>query len=447
MMRILVGDDRPDILRALRLLFRTEGIDGVFAASPSAVLSAVQDEDLDVALLDLNYTRDTTSGVEGLDLLARVRRLRPALPVIVMTAWASVPTAVEAMRRGARDYVEKPWSNDDLVARLHKHAESAAAARKARSSREDELELPPLFADSQAMAGVTRLVDRVAPSDASVLVTGEHGAGKDVVARWIHARSRRCAGPFVPVNVGALATGVFESELFGHVRGAFTGAVAERTGCFELAAGGTLFLDEIGTLSPEHQAKLLRVLESGEFSPVGSSKTKRADVRVLSATNAALGGEVRAGRFREDLLYRLNTVEIAMPPLRDRPEDIGPLADYFLQRMALRYGRSELSFSEAARAKLVAHGWPGNIRELAHAVERGVLMAPAEMIEPPDLALSGAATGARSLESMTLEEAERYLVERALLRAGGNAEEAARALGLSRSAFYRRLQGIRGAGT
>jgi DNA-binding NtrC family response regulator len=443
-MRVLVGDDQPDILRGLRLLFRAEGIDGVFVSSPAAVLTAVQQEELDVALLDLNYTRDTTSGVEGLDLLARVRREQPDLPVVVMTAWASVPTAVEAMRRGACDYVEKPWNNDDLLARLKRHAQNAAATRRPLLSSVDHPDLPPLFASSPAMTPVMRIMDRVAPSDAAVLVTGEHGAGKDVIARWIHARSRRSARPFVPVNVGALAAGVFESELFGHVRGAFTGAVAERAGCFELADGGTLFLDEIGTLSLDHQAKLLRVLQSGEFSPVGSTKTKRADVRVVSATNATLTEEVATGRFREDLLYRLNTVEVAVPPLRSRPEDIVALARHFLERMAQRYGRKDLSFSDAALERLSSHSWPGNIRELAHAVERGALMAPTGKIEPEDLALSGAPSAARALESMTLEEAERYLVERALLRAGGNAVEAARALGLSRSAFYRRLQGIRG---
>jgi DNA-binding NtrC family response regulator len=444
-MRVLVGDDQPDILAGLRLLFRAEGIDGVFASSPAEVVSAVQNEDLDIALLDLNYTRDTTSGVEGLDLLASVRRQRPDLPVVVMTGWASVPTAVEAMRRGARDYVEKPWSNADLLARLVKHAASVAPRRRGATSIVDHPALPPLFANSAAMTKLLRVLDRVAPSDASVLVTGEHGVGKDVIARWIHARSARSAGPFVPVNVGALAAGVFESELFGHVRGAFTSAVGDRAGCFELADGGTLFLDEIGTLSLEHQAKLLRVLQSGDFSPVGSSKVKRANVRIVSATNAALAEEVGSRRFREDLLYRLNTVELAIPALRDRLEDLEPLADYLLERMALRYGRDDLSFSAATRVKLLAHSWPGNIRELAHAVERGVLMTATGSIEPEDLALSAAAMGARSLDSMTLEEAERYLVERALLRAQGNAGEAARALGLSRSAFYRRLSGIRGA--
>jgi DNA-binding NtrC family response regulator len=444
-MRVLVGDDQPDILSGLRLLFRAEGIDGLFVSSPAEVLSAVQAEDIDVALIDLNYTRDTTSGLEGLDLLARVRQLEPELPVVVMTAWASVPTAVEAMRRGARDYVEKPWTNEDLLARLQKHAASARAGAKQQPSPGEPAELPPLFANSPAMAKLSNVIERVAPSAASVLVTGEHGSGKDVVARWIHARSRRRAGPFVPVNVGALAAGVFESELFGHVRGAFTGAVSDRAGCFELADGGTLFLDEIGTLSLDHQAKLLRALQSGEFSPVGSSKVRRADVRIVSATNASLAEEVAAKRFREDLLYRLNTVELAVPPLRDRPEDIFPLADYLLQSMALRYGRSDLSLSAASRALLSAHGWPGNIRELAHALERGALMTPTGLIEPDDLAIAGVAQGPRSLDSMTLQDAERYLVERALLRAGGNAGEAARALGLSRSAFYRRLQGILGA--
>jgi DNA-binding NtrC family response regulator len=445
-MRVLVGDDQPDILRGLRLLFRAEGIDGVYAASPAEVLGAVQSEDVDVVLLDLNYTRDTTSGLEGLDLLARVRQLEPELAVLVMTAWASVPTAVEAMRRGARDYIEKPWTNEDLLTRLKKHAASARRSGQRPGPPGDAPDLPPLFAKSPAMAKLWTVLERVAPSDASVLVTGEHGAGKDVVARWVHARSRRRGRAFVPVNVGALAAGVFESELFGHVRGAFTGAVGDRVGCFELADGGTLFLDEIGTLSLDHQAKLLRVLQSGEFSAVGSSKLRRVDVRIVCATNASLGEEVAARRFREDLLYRLNTVELAIPPLRERPEDLLPLADHLLGSLSLRYGRPELSFSAAARALLCAHAWPGNIRELSHAIERGVLMSTTGQIGPEDLALAGALAGTRSLDSMTLQEAERYLVERALLRAGGNAGEAARSLGLSRSAFYRRLQGIRGAG-
>jgi DNA-binding NtrC family response regulator len=444
-MRVLVGDDQPDILSGLRLLFRAEGIDGVYAASPAQVLVALENEEIDVALLDLNYTRDTTSGVEGLDLLAQVRQLDPELPVLVMTAWGSVSTAVEAMRRGARDYVEKPWINEDLLTRLQKHAARAGSREHSPTSARVAVELPPLFANSPTMRKLSGIIERVAPSAASVLVTGEHGAGKDVVARWIHARSRRHAGPFVPVHAGALAAGVFESELFGHVRGAFTGAVGDRVGCFELAEGGTLFLDEIGTLSLDHQAKLLRALQSGEFSPVGSSKVRRADVRIISATNASLAEEVAARRFREDLLYRLNTVEIAIPALRDRPEDIFPLADYLLETMARRYGRDDLSFSAATRALIRTHAWPGNIRELAHAIERGVLMTATGRIDPEDLALASTAGGTRSLDSMTLQEAERYLVERALLRAGGNAGEAARALGLSRSTFYRRLQEIRGA--
>ncbi len=443
-MRVLVGDDQPDILRSLRLLFRTEGIEGVYASSPQEVLAAVRRESVHIALLDLNYTRDTTSGGEGLDLLGRVRQLEPDLPVVVMTAWASIPTAVEAMRRGARDYVEKPWDNEDLLARLDKHAASRSADGDEGQSPAGPRDLPPLFDGSPAMQKLSTILDRVAPSDASLLITGEHGSGKDVVARWVHARSRRAARSFVPVNVGALAAGVFESELFGHVRGAFTGAVSDRVGCFELAAGGSLFLDEIGTLTLEHQATLLRVIQSGEYCPVGSSKIRRADVRILSATNAALGEEVAAKRFREDLLYRLNAVELVVPPLRERGEDLLPLASYLLEQTKRRYGRADLSLSPASRTLLAAYPWPGNIRELAHAIERGALMTVSGQIEPDDLSLASAAAGARSLDSMTLQEAERYLVERALLRAGGNAVEAARSLGLSRSAFYRRLSGIRG---
>ena len=293
-MRVLVADDQGDVRDGLRFLFKVEGIAAAFAASPAEALARVREGGVDVALLDLNFTRDTTSGEEGLDL-----------PVIVMTAWSSVPTAVEAMRRGARDFVEKPWDNDALVALLRRHGDGSVAARRPPPSASTR-GLPPLIAEAPAMQPVLRLLERVAPSDAPVLVTGEHGTGKDVLARWLHGRSRRAAGPFVPVHIGALPHGLFESELFGHVRGAFTGATSDRAGCFELAHRGTLFLDEIGTLSLEQQAKLLRVLQTGELAPVGSSRTKAVDVRIVAATNAQLREEVRAGRFREDLLYRLN---------------------------------------------------------------------------------------------------------------------------------------------
>jgi DNA-binding NtrC family response regulator len=444
--RILVADDQPDVVEALRLLLKGEGFAVVPASSPAAVEQAVAREDLDVALLDMNYARDTTSGAEGLDLVARVRAIDARLPVVVMTAWGSVGGAVEAMKRGARDYVEKPWQNDRLLATLRVQVELRNASRQAdrlqaQSARENERALPELVSVSRAMEPVKRLMERIAGSDANVLVTGEHGTGKDVVARWIHAASGRAARAFVPVNAGALADGVFESELFGHVKGAFTDAVADRIGCFELADGGTLFLDEIGTMPQAQQAKLLRVLQSGEFQPVGSSRTRRADVRVLSATNVDVAREVDGGAFRQDLLYRLNTVEIHLPPLRDRPEDVAALGAHFLRKKASRYGKALAGFDPDAMEALVAHGWPGNVRELEHVIERAVVLADGATVTMADLSLRRGAAEAPALERMTLAEAEAHLIRRALER-NGNAQAAAAALGISRSALYRRLQAL-----
>ncbi|MGH2610348.1 MAG: sigma-54-dependent transcriptional regulator, partial [Tepidiformaceae bacterium] len=325
--RVLVADDQPDILEALRLLLKGAGYEVETAASPGAVLRAVEQRDFDALLMDMNYTRDTTGGREGLDLLTRLQGLDGTLPMVVMTAWGSIEGAVEAMRRGARDYIEKPWNNDRLLATLRTQVELGHALRRSQRleseyaslGRED---LPELVAESPAMQPLLRLMRRVAPSDANALITGEHGTGKEVVARGLHAASARASKPLVVVNLGGLPEGVFESELFGHVKGAFTDARADRAGRFEVADGGTLFLDEIANLSPGQQAKLLRVLQTGEFERVGSSKTRRVDVRVLSATNADVAAEVAAGRFREDLLFRLNTVEIHLPPLRERREDL-----------------------------------------------------------------------------------------------------------------------------
>jgi DNA-binding NtrC family response regulator len=290
------------------------------------------------------------------------------------------------------------------------------------------------------MQSILRLIERVAPSDANVLITGEHGTGKEVIARHLHALSRRCDRPLVPVNAGGLAEGVFESELFGHVRGAFTDAKVDRIGCFELADGGTLFLDEVGNMPASQQAKLLRVLQTGELHPVGSSKVRKVDVRVLAATNAELPREVAAGRFREDLLYRLNTVELQVPPLRERREDIAPLADLFLRRQAARYGKKGVVFEPRALEALVNYAWPGNVRELEHTVERAVLLAQTDAVRLEDLVLRERAESQSRVEEMTLEESERYLIQRALGRCNGNVSEAAKKLGLSRSALYRRLQ-------
>jgi DNA-binding NtrC family response regulator len=290
------------------------------------------------------------------------------------------------------------------------------------------------------MRPVLDIIDRVGPSDANVLIVGEHGTGKEIVARWLHAVSRRAGGPLVAVNAGGFSEGVFESELFGHVKGAFTDAKVDRVGCFELADAGTLFLDEIANVPLQQQAKLLRVLETREIQRVGSSKIRKVDVRVISATNANLAEAVAAGDFREDLLYRLNTVEIKLPPLRARSDDIPLLAETFLHQEAARYGREIDGFSPAAMDALHAHGWPGNVRELRHSVERSVLMARGRTIEPADLGLRPRDDGSPPTDDMTLEAAERLMIERALERHEGNVSKAAETLGLSRSALYRRLQ-------
>lgn len=443
--RVLIADDQEDVLGALRLLLKGEGFKVQTVNAPARALEAVRQTEFDAALLDLNYTRDTTSGREGLDLLAALQELDPTLPVVVMTAWANIELAVEAMRRGARDFVQKPWDNARLLTILRTQTELARALRRGnRLEAENQLlrtrSAPDLIAESPAMRGVVDLITRLGPSDAHVLVTGENGTGKGVVARALHAVSSRAAQALVVVNMGGLSEGVFESELFGHVKGAFTDARADRVGRFELADRGTLFLDEIANLTLNQQARLLRVLETGEFERVGSSRTLRADVRLISATNADLQTEVATGRFRQDLLFRLNTVQIHLPPLRERREDIPVLAMHFLRQQARRYRKSLGGFAPAALERLQQHPWPGNVRELAHAVERGVLLAQGPLIQPADLGLQTAAETAPRLEDMSLEEVECHLMRRTLARFNGNARQAAEALGLSRSAFYRRLE-------
>ncbi|MEJ7809815.1 MAG: sigma-54 dependent transcriptional regulator [Gemmatimonadaceae bacterium] len=442
--RILVADDQPDVLEALRFLLKEEGYTLVTAQSPGAILRTLEAQDVDAVVMDLNYARDTTSGREGLDVLARIRSLDGTLPVVVMTAWGSVGGAVEAMRRGATDYVEKPWDDDRLLATIRTQVELGRARRMnerlaTENGRLRPRELPTLIAGSRAMQPVLALMERVAASDANVLITGEHGTGKEIVAQWLHAASDRAGKPLVVVNAGGISEGVFESELFGHVRGAFTDAKTDRVGCFEVADGGTLFLDEIATLAPKLQAKLLRVLQTGEFQRVGSSRTLRADVRVLAATNADLGAEIAAGRFREDLLYRLNTVEVRLPPLRERRDDIPRLAAHFLALHAARYRAAITGFDDGAAGALLEHAWPGNVRKLAHTVERAVLLARAPLISVHDLGLQPRAEGAPDLGAMTMDEAERFVIRQALARHGGNVLQAAEALGMSRSALYRRI--------
>ena len=443
--KVLIADDQQDVIEALRLLLKGEGFQIDTATSPDQIISSIESRDFDVALIDLNYTRDTTSGQEGLDLLTRMSAVDSTLPVVVMTAWGSVDVAVEAMRRGARDFVQKPWENERLLSILWTQAELSKALRKGlRLEAENQLLRSQggvnLIAMAPAMQPVLQMITRVGPSDANVLITGENGTGKGVIAQALYSIGRRANRPLVTVNVGGLPEGVFESELFGHVKGAFTDAKIDRVGRFEMADEGTLFLDEIANISLPQQAKLLRVLETGEFERVGSSKTRKVNVRIISATNADLHAEVAAGRFRQDLLFRLNTVEIRVPALRDRREDIPLLANHFLKQHSEHYRKLVTAFDPPAMNALSEHPWHGNVRELDHAVERAVLMAQGTIVKASDLGLYQSSDNSARLEDMSLEEVECFLIKKTLARFDGNVSKAAEALGLSRSALYRRLE-------
>ncbi len=443
--RVLVADDQPSILEAVELLLKPLGIFVDSVRSPQLLLEALGQSDYDVVLIDLNYTRDTTSGQEGLDLLARLNEIDPRLPVIVMTAWGNIDLAVESIKRGARDFIQKPWENDRLVSLIRVHAELHQALRRARQL---ELEnrllraegMPEFIAGSPAMQPVLELIAQVGPSDANVLITGEHGTGKEIVAKLLHAASPRSRQALVAVNAGGLPEGTFESEIFGHVKGAFTDARTDRVGRFELASGGTLFLDEIANVPIRQQAKLLRVLETGELERVGSSQTRKVDVRVLSATNADLHAESKAGNFREDLLFRINTVEINLPPLRDRREDIPLLAQHFLNRNRSRYRKQIQGFSSSALQQMMNYPWPGNVRELEHTIERAVLLCRGEEIEPSNLAVASQRSSGPAFENMSIDEVESLLIRKVLRRCDGNISQAAEALGLSRAALYRRIE-------
>ncbi|MBZ5522360.1 MAG: sigma-54 dependent transcriptional regulator [Acidobacteriia bacterium] len=443
--RVLIADDQADVREALRLLLKGEGYYTETASSPAAVLEAVQVSEFDLVLMDLNYQRDTTSGREGMDLLSRIQAIESKLPVVVMTAWGSVELAVEAMRRGARDFMQKPWDNQRLLSIVRTQVDFYRTVRRAEQLEAENNLLraqnrPVFIAESKAMQPLLTLISRIGPSDANVLITGEHGTGKEVVAQTLHALSSRSGSPMITVNTGGLPEGTFESELFGHVKGAFTDARADRIGRFELADRGTLFLDEIANVPMKQQAKLLRVLETGEMERVGSSKTRKVDVRVLSATNADLKLESAEGRFRSDLLFRLNTVELPIPPLRERREDIPLLAAHFLKLYRERYRKNLTGFDEAAMQRMLDHPWPGNVRELDHSIERSVLMSTGEQIQASDLGLESDRAGSAKIEDMSLEEVESLLIKKALSRHSGNISHAAEALGLSRSALYRRME-------
>jgi DNA-binding NtrC family response regulator len=443
--RILVADDQPAVLDALKMLLRSGKFEVDAVRSPQVVLESMAVREYDTLLLDLNYARDTTSGREGIELLQKIREIDSQVPIIVMTAWGTIDLAVEAVRRGARDFVQKPWDDDRLLATIKTNAELYQALRQAqRLEAENRLfrnhERTKFIAQALSMRPVVEAISQVGPSDANILITGEHGTGKEVVAQMLHTVSLRADKPLITVNTGGLPEGTFESELFGHVKGAFTDARADRIGRFEMADNGTLFLDEIANVPLRQQAKLLRVLETGEMERVGSSRTRRVDVRVLSATNANLKAECAAGNFREDLLFRLNTVEICIPPLRERHEDIPPLASYFLSKYAARYNKQIDGLASDVMGKLLEYSWPGNVRELEHTIERAVIMCREEKIQGSHLGLQSSNSRPVNLGDMNLEEVEALLISKALARYSGNISQAAEVLGLSRGSFYRRME-------
>jgi len=439
---VLVVDDKEDVLTAVRLLLAGRGFAVTTAASPDALPALLRERTFDVVLLDMNFQRDAASGKEGLHWLDRILTYDPDAAVVMITAYGGVDLAVRAMKRGAADFVTKPWSNDQLVQTVT--AARRRQARPAASAAEPADALAALLGESPAMERVLATLRKVAPTDANVLVLGENGTGKELAARALHHLSHRAGGPFVDVDVGALAPTLFESELFGHVKGAFTGADADRLGRFEAAHGGTLFLDEIGNIDSSQQQKLLSVLQQREVVRIGTTTRRPVDVRVIAATNRPLYEMVRVGSFRQDLLYRINTVELHMPPLREREGDVDLLARHFLLRYAAAYGRNVREISPEAMSRLRTYSWPGNVRELQHTVERAVILTEGSTLQPVDLLFSAAdeadGRGELGVDTFDLEVIEREVIRKALSMHGGNITRAAEALGLTRKSLYRRIE-------
>ncbi|NNF59592.1 MAG: sigma-54-dependent Fis family transcriptional regulator [Rhodothermaceae bacterium] len=454
---VLVVDDNEDVLTALRLLLKPHVATVHTALSPEALPALLADAasngSYDAILLDMNFAQDAQTGREGLLWLDRILQHDPEAVVILITAYGDVSLAVEAMKRGATDFVVKPWQNEKLLATLRSAMALRAARReaetlKARQTRLHETLDEPfhdIVGQSPAMQRVFATLDKVAPTDANVLILGENGTGKELIARAVHRRSLRAEALFVSADLGAIPDTLFESELFGHAKGAFTGADTDRPGRFEVAEGGTLFLDEIGNIPLPMQAKLLTALQARQVVRVGEARPRSVDLRLITATNRPLHAMVSEGSFRQDLLYRINTVEIRLPPLRERGEDITRLAHHFLGQYAQKYRREGLAFSEAALRAMQTYAWPGNVRELQHMVERAVILVDDAAIQPHDLAFSSAPEhtaeeNGLSMDTLDLEEIERAAIRKALSEYGGNISQAARALGLTRKSLYRRIE-------
>jgi DNA-binding NtrC family response regulator len=484
MLKVLIVDDQPAVRTALETLLEVRGLPAVSVSTPDEALALLATEDIGAVVQDMNFAQSETSGDEGRALFRAIRALDPDMPVLLMTAWSSLERAVELMKEGAADYIAKPWDNEKLVRTVEnlvnlrglrqENIRLRAQGLRSRRALAQKADLRDVIYASPQMHEVVRLAVSIAPSDAPVLITGPNGSGKEKLAEIIEANSRRKGKPFVRVNVGALPENLFEAELFGAEAGAYTGASKLRVGRFEAAAGGTLFLDELGTLPLPAQAKLLRVLQTGEFERLGSSVTRKADVRLVSATNLDLPRAIAAGQFREDLFFRLNVIEIYVPPLADRPEDIVPLAEHFLAEHARNENRSQVSLSQEAQTALVNHEWPGNVRELRNRLQRAILVQPNDILTAADLGLLPGggdlrqaarratphelpAARAFSREREVHEDApaeriaerieraedagpERQAIEEALIRAGGVVARAAAEMGVSRQALYRKME-------
>jgi len=448
--KILIADDDLNIIASLKYILSEENFDILAMTTPDAVLENLKKESVDLVLLDMNFQQDTTSGVEGLQLVAAIKKLDENLPIIVMTGWATIDIAVDAMRAGAKDFIQKPWNNERIISAIKTQIKLAKIDRKLqRLSQENKLlssqsfpeSKEQIIAQSPAMQQLMSTLGDLAKSDMSILLTGDNGTGKSMLAAYVHKFSTRAENSFVPVNMGAIPESLFESEMFGHVKGAFTDAKENRVGRFEMAEQGTLFLDELANIPIAQQAKLLRVLEEQKYEVVGSSKSQTADVRIISATNSDLQQAISEQQFRQDLFYRLNTIQLRVPSLSERLEDIKPLAEHFLQLFSLKYNRSIPKLSDDAVAQLQQYPWPGNIRELSHLMERLLFTCKKPIITGRDLLLEETVQTTNSIDEATLsmEDIEQRVLINRLKYHHGNATETAKSLGLSRSGFYRRM--------
>ena len=439
--QILVIDDNREVRLSVRFVLEDAAFAVAEAESPERAMRWLASNKADLLLLDMNFERDTTSGEEGLRFLEWLQQQGLEIPVVAMTAWSNTELVVKAMQLNAGDFIEKPWNNQHLLQVLRRQLQLQGLSRRNRAlDQRLERPAPQLIWRSAAMNQLMQRLSVVAGTDASILLTGENGTGKSVLAHWVHLQSTRAALPFITVNMAVIPESLFESEMFGHRKGAFTDAKEARIGRFELANGGTLFMDEIALVPSSQQAKLLRVLESGEYETVGSSRTQRVDVRIISASNCDVPHLTLTGAFRPDLYYRLNTLEFRVPALRERPEDIAPLTRFFVNRHCQRYHKRELQVSAAALASLEAYHWPGNVRELSHVIERAVLLTAEETLSARALLLAQPQARTGQVPTMTLQEAELQLIRRALEDCQGNKQKAAEQLGITKSSLYRRLE-------